>query len=90
MTSFLGGINLSLNLSELRKEWRDTYLYLSIATRFYPLPVQPTLKPVSPLHAIPFLLKPQLNTQDLDELCIHFFSNKTDLPLLDSPYILAT
>ena len=28
--------------------------------------------------------------QDLDELCKVFFSDKTDPPLPDSPYILAT
>ena len=28
--------------------------------------------------------------QDLDEFCKDFFSDKTDPPLPDSPYILAT
>ena len=44
MMSLPGGLRLSLNLREMIKEVRDNTLYLSIATRLYLLPVQPTLK----------------------------------------------
>ena len=52
MTSLPGRMRLSLNLREVRKEGRDTTLYLSIATRVYPLLV-PAYSENQFLHSMP-------------------------------------